>query len=115
MRLKATEKPKGNFAIELINKAKTYATENNFDEVRVQFREVVEEVQTKTGDGNVKKKEVSKQRTVKFDSREQDFANMIFTKSEMIKLKTTIGQCEESIHKELANSMKVMLKGVSTK
>tara|TARA_Y100000296_G_scaffold77626_1_gene99405 strand:+ start:542 stop:1534 length:993 start_codon:yes stop_codon:yes gene_type:complete len=115
MRLRATEKPKGNAALALIKRAREYADQNNFDEVRVQFKEVVEEIKTVDKQGKQKKKEIAKQRTVKFESREQDFANMIFTKSEMIKLDKTIGQCEELIHAELLNSMKKKLDNLMNK
>jgi hypothetical protein len=109
MRVRAVGKPKGNFAIDVINKAKDYARQHDFDEVRVQFKEVIDEKTIKTDKGVIKKKEVTKQRTVKFETKEQDFANLIFTKSELIKLKEVIGQCEETIHRELSNKMKDQL------
>lgn len=114
VRLRATGKPKGNMALDAVRRAKEYGKKNGFDEIRVQFSEVVDEVTTKSASGKSKKREVTKQRTVKFESREENFANLIFTKSEMIKLTNEIGQCEEKIHSELENEMAKKLEKIKS-
>ena len=70
----------------------------------------VAEETKKDSKGEVKTRQVKKQRTVPFSSKEADIANLLFTKSELIELKKEIGQCENRIHAELANNMKSLLK-----
>jgi hypothetical protein len=110
MKIRATDQPKGNLAMQAIMKAKEYGTKHNYNEVRVQYTEVVAEEKVKNSKGEVKNRQVKKQRTVNFDTRAEDFANLVFTKSELIELKNEIGQCEEKIHVELNNNMKKLLR-----
>ena len=77
--------------------------------MRVQYSEVVSEEVTTSEKGERKTRQIKKQRTMPFNSKEADIANLLFTKSELIELKNEIGQCENNIHKELANNMKKML------
>ncbi|MEH6346024.1 MAG: hypothetical protein V7785_13115 [Bermanella sp.] len=109
IKLKVTGAPSGNQAVDLIKKAAAYGKEKNYDEVRVQYAEVVGEETKKDSKGDVKTRQVKKQRTVPFSSKEVDIANLLFTKSELIELKKEIGQCENKIHTELANNMKSLL------
>jgi len=109
IRLKVTGAPSGNRAVDLIKKATAYGKKKNYDQVRVQYTEVVAEETKINSKGEVKTRQVKKQRTVPFSSKEVDIANLLFTKSELIELKKEIGQCENTIHKELANKMKSLL------
>lgn len=109
IRLKPANKVSGNIAIDLINKAKKYGEEKSYDQVRVQYSETVAEETTKDSEGKVKKRKIQKQRTVPFDTKESDIANLLFTKSELIKLEKEIGQCEQKIHTGLLNKMKSLL------
>lgn len=112
MRIRATDAPSGNVALDVIKRAKSYAKNHEFDEVRVQYRETVASTTTTDKDGVVKPKNTTKVRTVKFDSKEENLADLIFTKSELIKLGTIIGQCEEHIHTDLKNQMLKKLEGL---
>lgn len=114
MRIKATEQPKGNAAIQALKRLRKYGQDNGFNEVRVQYTEVVAEEKKKNSKGEVKKREIKKQRTVNFDSKKEDFAEMVFTKSELIELTNEIGQCENKIHKELSRKMKKLIRSIET-
>ncbi|NWL14742.1 hypothetical protein FHG08_02975 [Pseudoalteromonas sp. Scap03] len=109
IKLRVSGKPTGSKALELIKKATSFGKEKNYDEVRVQYSEVVSEEVTTNEKGEKKTRQVKKQRTMPFNSKEADIANLLFTKSELIELNNKIGQCENNIHKELANNMKKML------
>lgn len=109
IKLKVTGAPTGNKAIDIIKFATEYGKKQNFDEVRVQYSEVVGEEVKKDSKGETKIRQVKKQRTVPFSSKEVDIANLLFTKSEMVDLNDPIGQCEDKIHKELSNKMKKLL------
>jgi hypothetical protein len=109
IKLKVKDAPSGNIAFDLVKKATAYGKKENYDEVRVQYTEVVAEETTKDSKGEVKTRQVKKQRTIPFNSKEVDIANQLFTKSELIELKNEIGQCENRIHIELANKMKFLL------
>lgn len=109
IKLKVTGTPSGNQAVDLIKKATAYGKKQSYDEVRVQYTEVVAEETKKDNKGEVKTRQIKKQRTVPFSSKEVDIANLLFTKSELIELKKEIGQCENKIHTELANKMKSLL------
>ncbi len=75
----------------------------------MQYSEVVAEEIVKDKSGQSKKKQVKKQRTLPFETKESDIANLLFTKSELIYLNNEIGQCEDEIHSELVNKMKNLL------
>ncbi|MEM5532308.1 hypothetical protein [Pseudoalteromonas arctica] len=109
IRLKVDGAPSGNRALDMIKTAAAYGKKQNYDEVRVQYAEVVAEETSKSPSGEVKRRQVKKQRTIPFSSKEADIANLLFTKSELIELNKEIGQCEDSIHSELANKMKALL------
>ena len=64
IRLKVTGAPSGNKALNLIKKAAEYGRKKSYDEVRVQYAEVVGEETKKDSKGEVKTRQVKKQRTV---------------------------------------------------
>lgn len=109
IKLRVTGAPSGNHAVDLIKKAAAYGKKKSYDEVRVQYSEVVAEEMKKDSKGEMKIRQIKKQRTLPFSSKEADVANLLFTKSELIELKKEIGQCEKEIHAELANKMKSLL------
>lgn len=110
IKLTVSDAPTGNRALNLIKKATKIGKQQSYGEVRVQYSEVVAEEIKKDAKGEVKKRQVKKQRTMPFESKETDIANLLFTKSELIELKEEIGQCENKIHKDLANKMRLLLK-----
>ncbi|GIU32789.1 hypothetical protein [Shewanella sp. MBTL60-007] len=109
IRLSVIGAPSGNQAIDLIKKAASFGKKSNYDEVRVQYVEVVAEEKRLDRKGKATVRSVKKQRTLPFSAKEADVANLLFTKSELIELKQEIGQCEDTIHSELANKMKSLL------
>jgi hypothetical protein len=109
IRIKVGGSPSGSTAVSLIEKAKSFGAERKYDQVRVQYAEVVAEETVKDAKGEVKKKQIKKQRTIPFSAKESDIANLLFTKSELVELKEEIGQCENKVHSELANKMKKLL------
>ncbi len=111
VKLKVVGSPSGNKALDLIKSARRYAAKKSFDQVRVQYTEVVAEEEKKDSKGEVKKIQIKKQRTIPIEakSKEGDLANLLFTKSELIELTKEIGQCENSMHAELTRKMKSLL------
>lgn len=111
MRVQAVGAPTGNKAVDLVKRARAFANKDSYDEIRVQYSEVVTEEAKVDAQGKKVMKEVKKQRTIPIEAKgkEGDLANLLFTKSQLIELDNEIGQCEETMHQELKSKMKDLL------
>lgn len=114
IKLQAVGAPTGNKAVDLVKRARALAYKDSYDEIRVQYSEVVSEEAKTDVQGKKVMKEVKKQRTIPIETKgkEGDLANLLFTKSQLIELDNEIGQCEETMHKELKSKMKEQLLGI---
>ncbi|MGD1468461.1 hypothetical protein [Vibrio harveyi] len=88
-----SKKKRGKAALELIKKAAKFANDQQFSRLMVRYQ-----------DDNRKHK------TFNISTREEDFANGLFGKSEKILLENVIQQCESEIHAELSEKMVNYLK-----
>ncbi|EIO5098533.1 TPA: hypothetical protein ACVU38_003851 [Vibrio parahaemolyticus] len=83
-----SKRKRGKAAMELIKKAAQIANKQNFSRLMVRYQ-----------DDNKKSK------TFNISTREENFANGLFGKSEKIILGDTIQQCESEVHEELSEKM----------
>lgn len=84
----SSSRKRGEAAIEMIKKAAKLTNEKEFSHLMVRYQ----------GDNN-------KQSTFKVDTRDENFIEGLFGKSEKVILGDTIQQCEKNIHQELTGKM----------
>ncbi len=113
MKIKVTSAPTGNKALDILQKVKEkYATD--YDQLRFTYSEKVGTRKVKNPGAAEKKKDVKRQRNMQFETKLKNFAEQLFSKSELVVLKDDIGQCERSVHIGLNNAMKRLIKEAAT-
>lgn len=88
-----TKKLSGDDAFSLIDRVKAYALKRKFDEIKVRFKEPARD----------------RQKTVSVGSTKEDFRDIVYGKDKLVGLKSSINQCSEKIHSELALEMKKII------